>query len=517
KSCKVSSAGAKEFKALVKRLGDVGLAVQEVHKLMSSNLTVKTVYDSLEKICQVEGTGSVEKKAALLIDLVENLDSVSAKYVVRIISGKLRLGFSEMTLLDALSWMEKGDKSLRKQLEAAYNVSADIGLIAKALKEGGIKAIDAMHANPGIPIRPAAAERLADAQAIVKKMGPCAAQPKLDGMRLQVHQFKEDGKNVVKFFSRNLQDVTHMFPELASSVSKATTKSFIAEGEAIAFDPKTGKFLPFQETAKRRRKENVAEISASIPMRLYLFDLLFVGRSLILEKPHTERREKLVELFGEKAFDKRRAVQVIEEELFEDGKVLESYFNECIKNGLEGIIAKRLDAPYMAGKRNFNWVKLKRIETGSLDDTLDCVVLGYYRGRGKRAQFGIGALLVGIFNAKNAKFESVAKVGTGLTDTEWKKYKRECDKIALDEKPGNVSVSLLLKPDVWVEPKIVCIVRADEISKSPQHTAGVKKGVAGLALRFPRIMGTRDDKSPNEATTLSELESLRKIQEQRGK
>ncbi|MFC1854866.1 ATP-dependent DNA ligase [Candidatus Dependentiae bacterium] len=518
KKQKCSSAGAKEFKDLVKKTGDVGLAVQELHTSTSKGLNVKQVYDALEKIALVEGAGAVEKKANLLIELICALDAVSSKYVIRIILGKLRLGFSEMTLLDALSWMKKGDKSLRPRLEDAYNVSADIGLIAKTLKDGGILAIEKMHAKPGMPIRPAAAERLADADAILKKMGPCVAQPKLDGMRLQVHKFSEGGKNIVKFFSRNMQDVTHMFPELSKAAERISTKSFIAEGEAIAVDAKTGKFLPFQQTAKRRRKENIAETSASIPMKLFIFDLLLAGRTLILEKSHEKRREELALLFGKGAFDKRKSVQLIEEESFENAEGLEKYFKECIKSGLEGIIAKRLDAPYKAGKRNFNWVKLKRLETGSLEDTIDCVVLGYYRGRGKRAKFGIGALLVGIFNTKKSRFESVAKIGTGLTNSEWKEYKRECDKIAVDDMPGNVNVLAdSLKPDVWIEPKIVCLVRADEISKSPVHSAGAEKGKQGLALRFPRIMGKREDKSPNEATTLKELESLREIQEKKGK
>lgn len=514
-----ANTGGRAFAARVKRLGDLGEAVEETLLVVrgagrdGADPLMMKVYEALVEIEQVAGEGSQERKGALLVALLNEVDASSARYVVRIILGKLRLGFSDMTLLDALSWMKAGDKSYRDDLEAAYNVSADIGLLAKTLKDGGITAVREMHARPGVPVRPAAAERLESAEAIIEKLGKCAAQPKLDGLRLQVHSFTEDGSQVIKFFSRNLQDVTHMFPDLEKAVKKLTSSRFIIEGEAIAFDAKTGRFLPFQETAKRRRKTEVVAAAESRPMRLYLFDCLFENRSLVLDEPHTARRERLQAIVG--AATAKSTVQVIDEQIFDDLTELEAYFQEQIDCGLEGIIAKRLDAPYKAGKRNFNWIKLKRLETGSLEDTVDCVVLGYYRGRGKRAEFGIGALLVGVFNDKKDRFESVAKIGTGLSDTEWRAYKKMCDSLAVHEQPHNVDVAKGLIPDIWVTPKEVIIIRADEISRSPLHSAGATAAKGGLALRFPRVMGRREDKSARDATTVEELEHLRQLQEKK--
>ena len=182
-------------------------------------------------------------------------------------------------------------------------------------------------------------------------------------------------------------------------------------------------------------------------------------------------------------------VQVIEEKQIKSAKELEDYFLAAIAEGLEGIVVKRSDAIYQPGKRNFNWIKLKRQEEGHIEDTIDCVVLGYYAGSGKRAAFGIGAFLVGLFNKKEDRFETVAKVGTGLTDAEWVELKKRCDKIQVSKKPHNVICAKDLYPDVWVTPDIVCQIRADEITKSPMHAAGKEDDALGLALRFPRLMG----------------------------
>jgi len=203
---------------------------------------------------EISGTGAQEEKITKMKDLLADLDPLSAKYVVRIILDTLRLGFSDMTLIDALSWMIAGDKSLRAALEDAYNVCADIGLIAETLKEKGIAAIEKMHIHIGVPIRPAAAERLPNAKAIIEKIGHCIAQPKIDGFRLQIHMDTTKKPTRIHFFSRNLQDMSHMFPDMTEAVKTLDVESIICEGEAIAYDPDSNTFLPFQETVKRKRK-----------------------------------------------------------------------------------------------------------------------------------------------------------------------------------------------------------------------------------------------------------------------
>ena len=494
------------IKKAVQKAGDIGAVVGEWEWLQSStDLTVTNVYAQLCALEKITGTGSQEKKADALFELLGDLDSASAKYVVRIVLGKLRLGFSDMTVIDALSWMEVGDKSLRKEIEHAYNISVDIGLIAKTLKEGGIKAIEKMKIAIGIPIRPAAAERLPNAKAIIDKIGPCVAQPKLDGFRLQIHVDKTGAKPKVYFFSRNLKNMSDMFPDLIKPIESLKVKTLICEGEAIGYDPNTDSFLPFQETVKRKRKHGIEKAATEFPLKLFLFDLLYLNGTSLLDEPHAERYEKLKKLVK---VDPDNPLQFIQEKEIKTAKQLEEYFYSMIGEGLEGVVVKRMDAIYQPGKRNFNWIKLKRQEEGELEDTIDCVILGYYYGSGKRAGFGIGAFLAGVFDKKNDQFETVAKVGTGLSDAAWKELRKKLDKVEVKKKPTNVECAKKLYPDVWTAPEIVCLIRADEITKSPTHSAGKTDKEIGFALRFPRFMGYRADKSPEDATTVTELKKM---------
>jgi len=504
---------------LAAKTGDLGLVFEkaEYKPKIESELSVKSVNKELQEFLAITGTGSQELKEKKLLEILKQLGADSAKYVVRVIVGKLRLGFSDMTLLDAFSWMEFGDKSIRKELEEAYNVSVDIGLIIKTLKEDGLKKIRHMSIIPGIPIRPAAAERMPDSKSIVKKIGKCIAQPKLDGFRLQVHIDKKTKTPKIKFFSRNLQDMSQMFPDLKKVVSELSVKDLVAEGEAIAFEPETGTFLPFQETVKRKRKYEIEKAIQDFPLKLYLFDVLYLNGESFLEKTHKERRKELLKLFKSKIIKKQDVLYPIEEAEISKSEELENYFLDCISVGLEGVVVKKIDSPYRPGKRNFNWIKLKREESGHLKDTIDCVILGYYLGHGKRVAFGIGAFLVGIYNKKEDRFETVAKIGTGLTDKQWKEQKKMCDEIKVANKPSDVECAKELYPDVWVEPKIVCMIRADEITKSPLHKAGETEKDPGFALRFPRIMGYRPDKSARDATTIKELKKLFDMQHSKKK
>lgn len=495
----------KEVAKQAKTLGDIGLVLEQGTWKTKEQLSVVDVYNALVHIEHISGTGSQEGKIAALSDLLASLDPLSAKYVARMVIGKLRLGFSDMTIIDALSWMEAGDKSLREPLEHAYNICADIGLIARTLKEGGIKAIKEMKIHLGIPIRPAAAERLPTAKAVFEKLGPCVAQPKLDGFRLQVHVDNSSGKPQIHFFSRNLLDMSPMFPDLTQAFKELDVKELIVEGEAIVYDAETDSFLPFQETVKRKRKHGIEEMVEEFPLQFFAFDLLYLNGESYLDKPHYERRKKLTSIFKSV---KSESLRVDDEVEITSVKQLENYFAENIAAGLEGLVVKRPDAIYQPGKRNFNWIKLKREEEGHLEDTLDCVILGYYAGKGKRAKFGVGAFLVGVYNKNEDRFESVAKIGTGMTDAEWHDLKKRCDKLKVKEQPHNVVCAKELFPDVWVSPELVCSIRADEITMSPLHAAGKTAEKLGYALRFPRFMGYREDKSATDATEVYEIQRL---------
>jgi DNA ligase-1 len=505
----------KEVTAQFKKIGDIGQTAEElaqkVHK-KSSDISIQKVFETLLQIAHTNGSGSVEQKVSLLSDLFKSLDSLSVRFVARIPVGKLRLGFSDMTVLDALSWEVSGTKEYRKTIEGAFNVRPDLGFIAKTVKEKGVEGLS--HTKPEVftPILMARAERLSSGEEIIEKIGECAIEPKYDGFRLQAHVKK--GK--VKLFTRGLEEVTFMYPDVEEGIQKQIkADETIFEGEALAYNPLTNEYLPFQETTQRKRKFNIEEMAKKIPLKLLAFDLLYVNSKNLIQEPYTTRREELKKIVREG--DDIIPSQVT---ITDDPKQIEHTFDEYITEGLEGIVAKRLDGGYQAGARGYNWIKLKRSYAKSaLNDTIDCVVLGYYYGQGKRTAFGIGAFLIGVYDEKKDMFVTVAKIGTGLTDNEWRELAKRSDAIRAKVKPPLYEVDRLLEPDVWTEPDIVVEVRADEITRSPIHTAGrvmkaSKSGAAfdvdvpGYALRFPRLERFRDDKKPEDATSLKEVEEI---------
>lgn len=504
---KLLELSADEIITIMRKTGDFGDVLVQ-GKFQDTELNVLDVYNRLQQLQEFGGTGSQELRINALENLLKDLDAQSAKYIVRILLNKLRLGFSDMTIIDALSWMEVGSKKERAVIEHAYNICADIGFIAQHLKESGLDALRGMKIRVGIPIRPAAAERLSSPQEVIDKLGPSVAQPKLDGFRLQIHIDNRNNQKKIFFFSRNLQDMSDIFPELHTALLKINVESCILEGEAIGIDTSTGELLPFQETIKRKRKHGIEEAQIEYPLKLFIFDILYLNGNSLLGEKHEQRRAQLVSIF--KGIND--TVQVISERIINTSKELTDYFNEVIQVGLEGLIVKRTDAIYQPGKRNFNWVKLKRHQSGQLEDSIDGVVLGYYSGGGKRSGFGIGAFLIGVYNKAEDSYQTIAKIGTGLTDAEWIELKKKCDELMTAEKPKNVECPKELTPLVWVTPRLVVEVKADEITLSPLHTAGKTPTHAGYALRFPRFINYRIEKSAVDSTEVNEIRKMFKAQ-----
>ncbi len=475
-------------------------------------ISVAMVYERLTDLAALSGTGSHKQRVELLVDLCARLRPVDVAFIIKIILGKLRLGCADMTVLDALSWLHTNDTSQRAILENAYNIHADIGDIVYRVKRYGIAGVADIAVTVGVPIRPAAAERLTSAEAIIDRLGSCIVQPKLDGFRLQMHV--EPGSQLY-FFSRNLQRMDGMFPELCG-IASAMQDAMIIDGEAIAYDEETDRYLPFQETVKRRRKHGITQVAEEYPLRYIAFDLLYYGtRGSCLALPYHERYALLQGSIAALPEQARAVMRCIDEIVVSDAPALHSYFMAQVADGFEGIVAKRQDAPYQAGKRNFNWIKLKRQQIGALQDTIDAVVVGYYYGRGKRARLGIGACLVAVLDPSTDTFMTIAKIGTGFSDADWMLLKEHADRYRTDTMPDQVRAPELLSPDVWVVPHIVVEVAADEITRSPVHTAA-RSDVDGygLALRFPRALGIRADKGPADATTVAEVQALFQAQMQ---
>jgi DNA ligase-1 len=419
-------------------------------------------------------------------------------------------------MLDALSLMAKGDKSGRRAIERAFNVTADIGEIARRVKRGGISSLARLKPTPGVPIRPSLAERIPDPNDIMRKLGPrVAIEPKLDGFRTAVHIWTEHGAKRVALFSRNLENTTHMFPEIVSAAKKLDVSSAILDGEAIGYDPKRGRFTTFQETVQRKRKYGVEEMAKKIPLAIFVFDILYLNGTSLLEEPFSKRRSVLQATLSRSA----GALRLADQRVTDDPGAIEEELKKAVDAGLEGIVVKNLQSPYEAGSRGFHWVKFKptsaalgKIRAGGragLPDTIDCVVMGAYRGRGKRAEFGVGGFLLGV-RGSDGKYYTISRLGSGLSDEDFREMFRRIKTLAVGHQPHEYVVAEETAPDIWIRPSLVVEILSDEITLSPRHTAGRKKE-RGYSLRFPRLVRFREDKNPEDATTVSEVERMYRL------
>jgi DNA ligase-1 len=497
-----------QIAALYATLGDLGLVAEQVQREIKRDptvLSVGEVFERLKAIAQTSGKGAVEHKSARLADLLTQVDSVSAKYVVRILLGNLRMGIGDATVLEALAKARWNDAKKRKLLEGAYHKTSDLGLIARTLwehpgEDDAELAIAALDVQVGKPVHSQLAERLKSAEAIIAKMGTVVAQYKYDGLRAQIHK---DGEHVT-IFSRNLENQSHMFPELIEgTLRQVRAESAILDAEALAYNATSEEFLPFQETTRRRRKHGIEAMAQQLPLKAFVFDILYKDGVSLLDTPLLERLKILEQTISE-ASD---ILMLTASREVQDAHELTLLFDEAISKGLEGLVVKKPESRYEAGARNFNWVKLKRHSAGALGDTIDCVLLGYLFGRGKRAAFGAGSLLVGLYDPERDLFVTVTKIGTGLSDEQWRSIRERTRGLEVAHRPARVSS--LIEPSVWVEPQLVLEVLADEITRSPIHTAGKVGDEPGYALRFPRLVTFREaDKQPEDATTVQELIEL---------
>lgn len=502
-----------------KKSGDLGTTAEKLlskksqMSLASEPNTLVKVYSLFVKIAKLSGSGSQEGKISLLSELLNGATPLEARYLVRFCMGKLRLGIGDPSIIDALSMTRHSDKTDSEILLRAFNLCSDLGEVAEEYLAGND--LSRFSAQIGKPIRPALAERLPNAGEIIKKLGRCAVEAKYDGLRMQVHLL--GGK--AEIYSRKLEKMTHMFPEIVGAAGKLKVKSAIFEGEALAYNEKEGKYYSFQQTIQRKRKYGVEAMSRDFPLRLFAFDLMFLdGKDLTLEK--YSRRRKLLERMVKGS----KTIVPSEQIVTDKPEKLDEYFRKCAAGGLEGIIAKDLEQPYVAGARKFAWIKLKK-SYGELADTVDVVIVGYYLGKGSRQEWKFGGLLAAVRNDETGRLETIAKIGSGFSEDEMVSFEKMLGEIAVKEKPAEVDSKLV--PDFWVLPKYVVSVGADEITLSPMHTCGIQRappsvsttasrlrmvGDTGYALRFPRMMSLRQDKGPDEITTTKEIVQMFRMQ-----
>ncbi|MGD0495765.1 MAG: ATP-dependent DNA ligase [Candidatus Bathyarchaeia archaeon] len=490
----------------IKKSGDVGETGRKfiTNKMQvtffQQALTVQKVYETLDKMAKASGTGAVDTKMALLAGLLAAASPSEAKYILRTVTGNLRLGIADMTVLDALAIAYGGGKEAREHVERAYNICSDLGRVAKTLVEKGLDGIKSFQVSIGEPIRPMLAERLSSSEEILEKLGgKCVAEYKYDGERLQAHKQGDD----VALFSRRLENISSQYPDAVRLFKQyVKAKAAILECECVAVDPDTGEMRPFQELMHRRRKYEIDKAIEEYPVSLFMFEALYVdGRDLTLE-PYPLRRKVL-----EKTIRESDRVKLADGTVIDNVGDLEKFFLEAIENGCEGLVCKSIarNSVYQAGARGWLWIKYKRDYKSEMTDTVDLVVVGAFHGRGKRAG-KYGALLLATYDAEDDTFETVTKCGTGFTDEDLAKLPSMLQKHVVQHR--HPRVDSLLEADVWFEPVIVVEVLGAEITLSPIHTCAldsVRKG-GGLAIRFPRFTGNyRVDKAPEDATTSAEV------------
>ncbi|MEM2111030.1 MAG: ATP-dependent DNA ligase [Candidatus Bathyarchaeia archaeon] len=503
----------KEIEDELKKTGDLGETTQKFLEkklqatFFSKPLTVESVYQMLDKIAKATGSGSIEQKLNLLSGLLADATPKEAKYLIRTVTGELRLGIADMTVLDALAIAYGGGKEARAILERAYNISSDLGRVARVVAENGLEGLKDFKISLGEPIRAMLAERLSSPVEILEKLGgKCIAEYKYDGERIQAHK---NGDQVI-LFSRRLENITDQYPDAAELIkNNIIPKEAIIEAECVAVNLDTGELMPFQELMHRRRKYEIEKAINEYPVSLFVFDVLYVnGRDLTLE-PYLVRHNALKEIIRQ-----NDRIQMAKYLITADPDEMEKFFEEAIENGCEGLVCKSIgeDSIYQAGARGWLWIKYKRDYKSEMTDTVDLVVVGAFHGRGKRAGT-YGALLLATYNPDNDIFETVCKCGSGFTDEDLEKIPRIMEPHKIDHRHPRVNSSL--EADVWFEPKIVLEVIGAEITLSPIHTCAmdvIRKG-SGLAIRFPRFTGNyRTDKSPEDATTVNEIIEMYKSQ-----
>jgi len=487
-----------------RKTGDLGKACEQLlgkkkqMSLSSEELTVEDVFNSFLRISKTSGSGSQDMKIKMLAEMLNRATPLEGRYLVRIPLANLQLGVGDPTIMDALSKAKKGDNSLREPLEREYNLCSDLGAVAKRLYEGKRAKTAITVFNP---IRSALAERENEPEAVLERHKKTVADLKLDGFRMQLH--KKGDK--VMIFSRRLENMTASFPEVVETIKNSVkAKEAIIDSEALAYNETTGELYPFQYTIQRKRKHGVKEKSEEMPLHVFAFDLIYLDGKDMTEKPYSERRKALERII------KPDGISLVESITTEDLKELKRYFTKAIERGCEGLVCKDPNSPYKAGSRGFNWIKLKRSYRGELADTIDIVIVGYYLGKGSRAEFKFGGLLGAVYDEDSDTFKTVTRVGTGFSEEMMQKLEKTLDPIVVKSKP--VCVDAVIEPDFWVKPIYVVTVKADEITESPMHTAG-RKGETGYALRFPRMIGDiREDKAPEDATSVAELIRMFKLQ-----
>ncbi|KAF8898762.1 hypothetical protein BD779DRAFT_1485423 [Infundibulicybe gibba] len=506
-------------KADLKREGDLGLVAMNSKNSQKTlfkpkPLTVSFVFSKLKEIALTSGHSSQAKKVSIITKLLAACQDFEAKYIVRSLEGKLRIGNAERSVLVALAhaavlaekervgkkWSaEKLTARLEEGANAIKSVYSELptyDMVIPALLEVGIDDLkERCKLTPGVPLKPMLAKPTKAIGEVLDRFENqrFTCEYKYDGERAQVY-------GTVSVFSRNSEDMSKKYPDLVEQLPRCindSTKSFVLDAEAVAIDRVTAKLMPFQELSRRKRKDVKVE-DIQVRVCLFAFDLLYLNGEPLLQKSLHERRELLRQHFtivpGEFDFAKSSDSETTEE--------IQTFLEESVKDGCEGLMVKMLDSDasfYEPSRRSVNWLKLKKDYLAGVGDSLDLVVVGGYYGKGKRTNV-YGAFLLACYDSDSEEYQTICKIGTGFSEEILQSHYDVLKPLELTKVRGDVKVGGA-KPDIWFEPKIVWEVLTADLSLSPVYTAA--QGLVedrGISLRFPRFICIRDDKAADDAT-----------------
>ncbi|ORY59234.1 uncharacterized protein BCR38DRAFT_376433 [Pseudomassariella vexata] len=556
-----------------KEIGDLGLvAVKSRSKqgtmFKPKALTVRGVHKGLMDIATVSGNGAQGRKVDGIKKLLASADVHSAgkadinkdkggpseaKFIVRFLEGKLRLGLAEKTVLVSIAQAmiiheieKKGQVPDTTDMEKAESMLKTVyselpswdAIVPAMLKNGIMKLNESCKLQPGVPLKPMLAKPTKAITEVLDRFENQAftCEYKYDGERAQIHYVakdhankyidgvpdaaKEAAKGVASIFSRNSEDLSKKYPDILSKLHtwvKDDTKSFVLDCETVAWDVEEKKVLPFQQLMTRKKKDVKIE-DVKVKVCVFAFDLLFFNGEAIVKKSLRERRELLHKAFtpveGEFTFATHMDGQELEE--------IQVFLDESVKASCEGLMVKMLDGSesgYEPSKRSRNWLKIKKDYLSGVGDSLDLVVLGAYYGKGKRTSV-YGAFVLACYNSNTETYETVCNIGTGFSEQVLEELHTVLSETVIDRPKPFYSHSAggQHQPDVWFEPRYVWEVKTADLTLSPRYKAGCQEGVdpsgqKGISLRFPRFIKIRDDKKPDEATSSRQVAEMYRKQE----
>ncbi|CCE63091.1 hypothetical protein TPHA_0D04570 [Tetrapisispora phaffii CBS 4417] len=535
----------KQIKLELKETGDLGTIARDARNIQPTMfkpkpLTISDVFNNLKKIASATGKDSQLRKIKLIKQMLSASKGLEAKFLIRSLESKLRIGLAEKTVLISLSkalllhehWKEKGESKfdeedvesmdLIEQAEAklreAHCQVPNYEIVINLCLQDGILNIDkTCTLRPGIPLKPMLAK---PTKAITEVLNAFQGKEfiseyKYDGERAQVHLL-EGGE--MRIYSRNGENMTERYPELDVKdflcVVKAITndqegenaiqpvKDIILDCEVVAWDVEQKKILPFQVLTTRKRK-NVDLKDVKVRVCLFAFDLLYLNNEGMINKSLRERQEILRKVTVLVPGEFQYATSLITSDMDE----LQTFLDQAVKNSCEGLMVKMLDGEeshYEPSKRSRNWLKLKKDYLDGVGDSLDLVVMGAYFGKGKRTG-SYGGFLLGCYNEDTQEFETCCKIGTGFSDEMLGNLHTLLQPTEIDNPPMTYIYDSSAEPDVWFQAKVLFEVLTADLSLSPVYKAGNSRYDKGISLRFPRFLRIREDKDVTDGTTSEDI------------